>query len=241
MQIKKHPHKNLNKNRILYFQIGLALVLLISFISIEWKSYGKTPKPELVEVDIDYIDEPISIHLPVKDPKPIEERKTKNLKKDPLPDKKNDKPDEILNNPKPESTSDPDQILSEIEPPIPAPIADVPSVSVEEFPVFPGCEIYNGREDRKTCMSKKIYKLIGKHFDRGIANDLNLKGLQKIYTTFRVSHTGEVIFIEARAPHPELQKEAERIILKIPDMSPGKMGGKPVNVLFSIPINFKIN
>ncbi len=160
MQIKKYSHKNLNKNRILYFQIGLALVLFISFISIEWKSYGKTPKPEIVEVDIDYIDEPISIHLPVKDPKPIEKRKTKNLKKDPFPDKKNDKPDEIFNNFKPESKPDPDQILSDIVPPIPTPIPDVPSVSVEEFPVFPGCEIYSGRDDRKKCMSKKIYKLI---------------------------------------------------------------------------------
>lgn len=241
MQIKKYPHKNLNRNRMLYFQIGLALVLFISFISIEWKSYGKNPKPEIVEVDIDYRDEPILVHLPVKAPKPIEKRKTKNLKKDPFPDEKYEKPDEIFNNLKPESKSDPDQIFTELEPPIPAHIPDVPSVSVEEFPVFPGCEIYNGREDRKNCMSKKIYKLIRKHFDRGIAKDYNLKGLQKIYATFRVSHAGEVIFIEARAPHPELQKEAERIILKIPQMSPGKMSGKAVNVLFSIPINFEVH
>jgi len=241
MQIKKYPHKNLNKNRILYFQIGLCIVLFLSFISMEWKSYGKSYPPEKVEVEIDFSDEPIVVKLPKKIPKPSKKEKVKEFNPEPDPTKADDKPDDIFISPKPESNSDPDQILSEIEPPILAPIPDVPSVSVEEFPIFPGCEIYNGREDRKNCMSRKIYKLIGKHFDRGIANDLNLKGPQKIYTTFRVSHTGEVVFLEARAPHPELQKEAERIILKIPDMSPGKMGGKPVNVLFSIPINFKVN
>ncbi len=207
----------------------------------EWKSYGKSYEPESVEVDIDFTDESLVVKLPKNEPKPIEKQIENIVKKEPEPKKKNDEPEKIFKNPNPEPKADPSKILSDLETPVPAPIPDVPSVSVEEFPIFPGCEIYDTRKERKNCMSKKIYKLIGKHFDTQLAEELNLSGVQKIYASFKVSHTGEIIFVNARAPHPELQKEAERVILKIPDITPGKMNGKAVNVLFSVPINFKVN
>ena len=42
MQLKKNPKADLSKNSSLYFAIGLALVLFISWRSIEWKTYEKT-------------------------------------------------------------------------------------------------------------------------------------------------------------------------------------------------------
>jgi protein TonB len=241
MQIKKYPNKNLNKNRILFFQIGLSLVLCISFISLEWKSYGKSYEPETVDPGDDFTEQAIVIEIPKVKPEPIEKKKVEKIKKEPEPVEPNDDPDQIFDEPEPEPNPDPNEILTGLEKPIPDPIILVSSKVVEKFPVFPGCEIYEDREKLKDCMSKKIYKLIGKHFDTGIASDLNLNGSQQIYTTFKVSHTGQVIFKEARAPHPELQKEAERVILKIPQIKPGKMGGKPVDVLFSVPIRFEVN
>ncbi len=241
MQIKKYPHKNLNKNRILYFQIGLSLVLFFSFISIEWRSDGKSYEPETVDPGYDFTEQAIVIEIPKIKPKPIEKKKVEKVKKEPEPVEPNDDPDQIFNEPEPEPNPDPNEILTGLEKPIPDPILIVPSRVVEQFPVFPGCEIYEDREKLKDCMNGKIYKLIRKYFDTSIAYDLNLNGPQKIYTNFKVSHTGEVIFEGARAPHPELQKEAERVILKIPDIKPGKMGGKPVDVLFSVPIRFEVN
>ena len=42
MQLKKNHKADLSKNSSLYFAIGLALVLFISWRSIEWKTYEKT-------------------------------------------------------------------------------------------------------------------------------------------------------------------------------------------------------
>lgn len=41
-------------------------------------------------------------------------------------------------------------------------------------------------------------------------------------------------------PDKNLEKEAARIISKLPTMTPGKQRGEAVRVPFSIPINFKL-
>ena len=43
-----------------------------------------------------------------------------------------------------------------------------------------------------------------------------------------------------RGPDKNLEKEAERIISKLPAMIPGKQRGRPVRVPFSIPITFRL-
>ena len=40
MQIKKNPKADLSKNSNLYFAIGLAVILFISWRAIEWKTYN---------------------------------------------------------------------------------------------------------------------------------------------------------------------------------------------------------
>ena len=39
MKPKKNPTKDLNKNRNLYFLAGLALVMLLAYVALEWKTY----------------------------------------------------------------------------------------------------------------------------------------------------------------------------------------------------------
>ena len=43
-----------------------------------------------------------------------------------------------------------------------------------------------------------------------------------------------------RGPDKNLEKEAQRIISKLPKMTPGKQRGRPVRVPFSIPITFRL-
>ena len=53
-----------------------------------------------------------------------------------------------------------------------------------------------------------------------------------------IGKDGVISEIRMRGPDKNLEKEAERIISKLPQMTPGKQRGKPVRVPFSIPINF---
>ena len=50
----------------------------------------------------------------------------------------------------------------------------------------------------------------------------------------------EATGIRSRGPHKTLEREANRIIAKLPKMTPGKQRGKPVRVPFSIPITFRL-
>lgn len=89
-------------------------------------------------------------------------------------------------------------------------------------------------------MSEKISKLIRKKFNPDLADGLGLSGKQKIDVQFKIDKTGKVTDIKTRAPHARLEKEAERVINKIPQMTPGRQSNKNVGVICSLPIIFKV-
>ncbi len=63
----------------------------------------------------------------------------------------------------------------------------------------------------------------------------------KVFVKFVISKTGEVKNAEVVEPVNELlDAEAVRVIAEMPDWTPGEVDGKPVNVEFVIPINFKL-
>jgi protein TonB len=68
MQLKKNPKADLTKNSSLYFSIGLASVLLFSWVAIEWKTYEKSAfNYEALNVDD---DEEVPITEQIKTPPP---------------------------------------------------------------------------------------------------------------------------------------------------------------------------
>ena len=69
MQPKKSEKVDLTKNSSLYFVIGLAVVLFISWQAIEWKTYKRTYDYEALNVDDDD-DEEIPITEQIKVPPP---------------------------------------------------------------------------------------------------------------------------------------------------------------------------
>ena len=56
----------------------------------------------------------------------------------------------------------------------------------------------------------------------------------------KIDSKGKIVGVQARAPHPRLQKEAERVVNMLPSMTPGKQRGKAVGVLYSLPIVFQV-
>ncbi len=115
---------------------------------------------------------------------------------------------------------------------------DIPFSIIEEVPIYPGCENL-GRTDKKTCFQNKIVKHISKNFNY-VNKDSLASGRKKIYVMFTIDKEGIVKNINARAPHPALASEGKRVIQLIPQMTPGKQRGKPVNVKYLLPITFTI-
>ena len=116
---------------------------------------------------------------------------------------------------------------------------DVPFSVVDQVPVFPGCEDLSSSEQKK-CISDNIKKHVNKNFNTNLASKLGLKGRQRINVIFKIDALGNITGVRSRAPHPDLEAEAIRVIKTLPKMIPGKHAGKNVSVPYSLPIIFQV-
>lgn len=115
---------------------------------------------------------------------------------------------------------------------------DVPFAVIEDVPIYPGCERVK-KSERRACFQDKINKHIRKNFRYPeIAQEMGIQG--RVYVSFIIDKDGSITGVRMRGPDKNLEKEAARIIGKLPKMTPGKQRGRPVRVPFSIPITFRL-
>lgn len=239
MKPKKNPKADLSRRSILFFQIGMILMLFITWRAIEWKTYDK----EAIDtgmVDMDAFEEedvPITElqNTPPPPPPPpppapevIEVVEDEEEVEETIIESTETNQEEIV------EVEEVEVVEEEEE------IGDVPFAVIEDVPIFPGCESKKNNQERKDCMSEKINDFVNRRFDTGLGSDLGLSGINRIYVQFRIEKNGDVTVLGARAPHPRLQQEAERVVNMLPKMQPGKQRGKAVGVLYSLPITFRV-
>lgn len=237
---QKHD-ANLQKNSTLYFQIGLIVCLLTTYGLFEMEfqttiqNYADLPPLE----DPAYVDVPLIKPVEPTREEPIEQKQKKASQT--FEEVPNDTPDlPFVDDPVDELSvdvnppMDPDE-MGNIEPPIED---EYSIIGVEQVPIYPGCEKKKTNDERRKCMSEKLAKLIRKKFNTDLGGELELSGKQVIQTQFKIDKTGNVINIKTRAVHPKLEEEAERVINKIPEMTPGKQSNKEVGVIYTLPIVF---
>ena len=217
MDIKKNKSANLEEKRGLFLQIGFIITLLIILIAFEYRSYEKTAY-NLGDLNLEDLEEEI---IPI----------TKQEEKPPPPPPP---PPEII-----EIVEDDIEIEEEIE------IEDTESdedeiieieeedddeffMVVENMPEFPGGDL-------------GLMKFIQKNVKYpAIAKEYNITG--KVYVSFIVDKTGQVTNVKiVRGVDKNLDAEALRVVKSLPKYKPGKQRGKPVRVMFTIPINFTLN
>jgi bla regulator protein BlaR1 len=115
---------------------------------------------------------------------------------------------------------------------------EVPFSVIEHVPVFPGCESLASNEEKKRCFTDKTTELINKNFNKNIAKENGLTGRQRITVLFKIDAEGNIVGVQARAPHESLEAEAIRVINRLPKMQPGTQKGHKVIVPYSLPIIF---
>lgn len=113
--------------------------------------------------------------------------------------------------------------------------------TLDQSPIFPGCDENATSVELKKCFSKSISTHVAKNFNTKLANDLNLTGRQKILVTFKIDKLGEITDVKVRAPHTGLAEEAKRVINTLPKLQPGIHDGKAVTVPYRLPIVFQVN
>ena len=68
----------------------------------------------------------------------------------------------------------------------------------------------------------------------------NILGKQKIWVQFTIDKNGKVVALFARSPYRVLEKEAKRVLNKLPKMTPGKQRAHHVAVKYTLPIVFEV-
>lgn len=98
---------------------------------------------------------------------------------------------------------------------------------VEQMPEFPG-----GDQALRNFIASNVKYPV----------EAQQKGIQgKVYVSFVVTKAGKVANAKiARGVDPSLDKEAIRVVELLPTWTPGKQGGKEVDVQYTIPINFAL-
>lgn len=232
MEPKKNPQKDLNKKSSMYFVFGLLLVLAMVFVALEWKTFDS---------EIDYVysmntPENVIEEEPVKDFR-VEEPKVKQVLPQEIKIEENDTEVEETDIIAIEVDTDTEVLEASDLEVVEAPVeVDVNWVTIEEVPVFPGCE---NEKDKRACFNEMIQKHIRKNFRYPeMAQEMGLQG--RVSTQFIINKDGSIGTIQKRGPHELLEKEAVRILSKLPKMTPGKQRGTAVKVPFSIPITFKL-
>ena len=233
MQPKKNEKVDLTKNSSLYFVIGLSVVLLITWQTIEWKTYKKTYDYEALNVEDDD-DEDIPITEQIKTPPPPPPPPPPAPEIIEIVEDEEEVEETVI-----ESTeTDEEEIVEIVEVEEEEVDIDVPFAVIEDVPIFPGCERVK-KSERRNCFQEKMNKHIRKNFRYPeIAQEMGIQG--RVYVNFIISKNGSITNIRMRGPDKNLEKEAERIISKLPSMTPGKQRGRPVRVTFSIPITFRL-
>ncbi|MCM4155319.1 energy transducer TonB [Gramella sp. AN32] len=240
MKPKKNPKADLRRRWMLFFQIGLIIVLFTTYQVINWTTSIPAMQVQKVkEPKISEEETPPLIVLKSETPPPL-----KIEIPDPVDfkiiDDETPEPSETLKSTEAPKKIDIPEYKDITEAKIPDEDIVVPFRLIEDVPIYPGCDDLDDNKERKSCMNSRLGQFINKNFDTSLGEKLGLEGITTVYCSFVVNKYGKLEKIQVRAPHPELQKEAERVINLIPDMKPGKQRGKPVPVSYSIPIRFKV-
>jgi protein TonB len=225
MELKKSPKADLEGKKNVFFMVGLVAALGITLLAFEW-----TTKPSKADslgsmnaLDVEEEIIPVTREQEIKPPPP------------PPPPKVV----EILNIVNDDVDID-DELHIDTEADDKTLITVAPVIStkeekeeeeaqvffiVEDMPEFPG-----GEMALRTYIANAIKYPV-------IAQENGIQG--KVYVTFVVGKDGSVSNASiARGVDPSLDKEALRVVNTLPKWKPGKQRGKPVNVSYTVPINF---
>lgn len=244
MEVKKNPNVDPKRNSSLYFLVGLTAVLMLTYVSIELKSEDPRVEVEKLEIADNMMGEdeeviltmpPVQRLPPPPPPAPeviqiVDNKQVIEVKKIETTEVDENKA-VVVNNAS--QYGDEGGTAEEID-------EEVPFAVIEDIPVFPGCETV-AKNKRLECFQEQMAKHIKKNqqYPERAMED----GVQgRVSVLFVIDKDGSITNVQVRGPKGGelLEKEAKRVIEKLPKFKPGMQRGKAVKVKYSQPITFKL-
>lgn len=229
MEVKKTYRSNLENKRFIFREIGLIVALAAVFFAFETKFYQEETQEIVLVNGIDIEDDVLPIVVPQQASRPLPKIKMMPIDiidiVEDVPEL--DEPDIIdvteeqigsVN-----GTGDNlDQYIGDGEGEVDE---DIPFLRVELMPVFNG--------DLSKWLTRNL-----KYPAR--AAEVGVQG--KVYIEFIIERDGSITDAKViRSVHPDLDREALRVVNAMPKWKPGMQRDKAVRVKFTIPIAFRLN
>lgn len=132
-------------------------------------------------------------------------------------------------------------------------ILGVPSVQTEDVPfaVIQNSCIPMEEEGNTTKGAKKVFSnLMNSYVSQNLDTDLvaNLSNpnskktiLYRAVAIFKINTLGEISDIRVKSPNAILEREFKKVLEEMPRLIPASQNGKTVNLLFSLPLTFKVS
>ena len=223
MEVKKNPKVDLERWRSILLEIGFIVSLLLIYLAFQYKDSGQSENVlgEMQDVQIEDEIIPITRQQEVKPPPP------------PPPPKVIEQIEIVKDDEEVDDIEIDDAESDEDTKVEAAPIvedeeeeeAPMNFYVIEKKPEFPGGLV----EMQKWIRDHTKYPEVAK--ENGITG--------KVYVQFVIGKDGAVTNVKVmRSVDPYLDAEALRVIKAMPKWSPGEQRGKPVKVLFQLPVNF---
>ena len=211
--------------KLTYVLIGLAFVLSICYVALEWTEKEVT-KYEVADLDMSF-EEEVEIQQTSQDvtppppPPQVQEVGVLNVVED-------NKEVEDVNI----QTEDDKEVEVVIAAPVETPVEEeeeeVIFMVVETMPEFPG-----GQQALFKYLSENVKYPV-------IAQENGIQG--RVICQFVVNKDGSIVDVEVvrSGGDASLDKEAVRVIKSMPKWKPGKQRGKAVRVKYTVPVSFRL-
>ncbi len=246
-------YPRVNHNSKLYFQLGLIASLIAVYFVIELKSpiseFVVESKKEVVDISEKPFQETFQVEKEIKEV--FEKAKIEKVPSKPILNVFKEIPNTTIEPiqtdvTSPDDTEDNKLLLKPIETTaavlIPTENKIIDRWALEEVPAFKACAKLKGPA-RETCFNEQMANFLISNLE--YPEKAKEKGAQEsILVEFIINMDGSVSNVkpvfEEKVMNKELEKEALRVIKKLPKFEPGKQAGQPVRVRYTIPITFKI-
>ncbi len=225
MKSRIHPHADLNKKRNAFLLLGFVFSTALVLASFEFKT---ETKPVVVKhdlpIDLTTVEyTPISV-LPEKKVEEKVELPKKVVKKSPTFEKV---PDDT-------KVVDPSDVDKLPEPDV------IPETDIVETPVPETVNFAEVMPVFKTG-DQALMEYIANHIIYP-ENAVRAGIAGKVYVSFVVNEFGQVTQVKLmKGIGGGCDEEAMRVIQSLPTWTPGRQGGLPVRVKYTLPVNFILN
>ncbi len=225
MTVRKSKKANLENKRAVFLEIGIIVTLSFVLLAFEWTTVrsekdiltngGKTIDEDMAQITIHKVKKPV-MPIPIITPIIIPTDNNDIIDEDIIIDaepKEGDYNDPYRNIPDIEEIETEDKVIH---------------TSVQNLPKFPGGE-------------PALFKYLSANLKYSrAAREIGIQG--KVYVSFVVWKDGTIRDIKIlRGLGAGLDERVISVIQSMPRWEPGNQNGKKLNVLFHMPVSFKLN